>query len=1526
MNNDVFVRKSVNSNVNLIDPNNINNNNDFPNGIPQYQDMFINVELTAKRRGRSVLYTTNSGSMTADVNNTDELVVNFMGVNQNKESNDPNYLNFTTNYYEGSTGNYDTDESFGITNVKIVTNSSYIPQVEIQFTDLRGLSFFNQKNSKYRMLFDFPPPIFELNVKGYYGMELQYKLHLVKYTTEFDSNSANFIINANFVALTYAPLTDVLFRYVVNFGILKSGNIKPSSDTTKPPLNTYDLILKLESLYSTINDKVKGSDTNIKYQNVSDKITSINDIFDMISNYENDNSFETYKPILITKKANPDIDTKPMSICSFSDYINIIEGYATSDKPDNIQDKLYLTFVLSEKKIETPETPDTPYSDLIGTYDTSLMTTQQKLLNKFRDKLLSSVESNTSLNSVGSNSIPDANVFLISKYNIKTNKESEFNNKYLGLDITDYFVSLLKIKTKSEETKSELGLEISDMINNMVVTNLGMLPTINNIFKIILDDVDDFFNQIRQTAIEAEKQNYSGETDKRFNIFGGVNSISKDFNIEDVGGKKINKIYPFPLFVEKKSGKCGAVENRIAPIKLAQENYIPEMDLVIKFIQTFTQQEQIRRLYTMRDGLIDDGSNLWIPLSPYDSKFNPEITPKSPYMFLINEIIGKEGYSSYDEIIETILKRYYVISQNTIRNKFKGGDDVSKAYIHFHARAEAINLAISLTSVKTIDNISNNLVKKYKNNLDGLYGELMKYDIEDKNEIDIGNVFESINISLDKTSKNFKGCEISSEGVIMQNFSDTPTKTIDRFNSDVSRLKKYNFIGLFKWGKSDDYYYKFTNENLIYIKDKYTLNLLTSPPGGLDICDNWDGVDLNTRYINRDVVVSRSLQFSFNYRGSKRKATDIKNNSDMIGKSDLDISQNIIYHWSYGLSYSYFRNIFTGKINKLQALIVVSNFASTLGPFNMGGPSIEIKNKNLNKCVFSVPAIIECPNFLPLYIGAILRIKNDTILYNELLTELSEPIENNLISTDKYNLNWLGQYIKADLHDFDKYLSNNDKEMFMLRFDDFYQNEYERMIELINLLIDTINNDNDGGFDNKISDSKSPYKVNKLINPKLTEGDNKFYNGIILPLIRRVNLVNYSDLTFSPTNIDELPKKYISLNEFNNEHKSNSNLFFSEFIKELDRELPDSRTRIKDEVKDFKKITEDDDIVTQTYYSFKNINDKWLSGTDNTLDGYPFTESGSLSDYFVYVDRAMNEIGDTIINAELLVDLFQDPNVSVFSVLTQILSANGFEFFPLQNFMSHTDGSWEDSFKIDTSKEPKQSSYFVCMYLGGGSSYPSDARNGFHDDGIVDITVEPLSDFSTNGCKENDNTLVTSDKSNFKYSNVFAFAVKFGEQNQSMFSDIKIDSKEYPETNESIRILSRLVGDDSEVQPIPKGQNLYSLYENRSYKATVTSLGNVMIQPTQYFQLENVPLFNGAYVILSVEHTITPNKMMTSFTGTKVLKYPIPRVTSPVAFTKFSDISMMSAGEMTKYIDVFNKYPDWTKFNSMYNHKIIDNT
>jgi hypothetical protein len=63
---------------------------------------------------------------------------------------------------------------------------------------------------------------------------------------------------------------------------------------------------------------------------------------------------------------------------------------------------------------------------------------------------------------------------------------------------------------------------------------------------------------------------------------------------------------------------------------------------------------------------------------------------------------------------------------------------------------------------------------------------------------------------------------------------------------------------------------------------------------------------------------------------------------------------------------------------------------------------------------------------------------------------------------------------------------------------------------------------------------------------------------------------------------------------------------------------------------------------------------------------------------------------------------------------------------------------------------------------------------------------------------------------------------------------------------------------------------LYDFYKNRSYSSTVKTLGNVMIQPTMYFVLRHMPMFNGTYIIRNVKHSISSGSFNTEFNGQRV--------------------------------------------------------
>jgi hypothetical protein len=50
-----------------------------------------------------------------------------------------------------------------------------------------------------------------------------------------------------------------------------------------------------------------------------------------------------------------------------------------------------------------------------------------------------------------------------------------------------------------------------------------------------------------------------------------------------------------------------------------------------------------------------------------------------------------------------------------------------------------------------------------------------------------------------------------------------------------------------------------------------------------------------------------------------------------------------------------------------------------------------------------------------------------------------------------------------------------------------------------------------------------------------------------------------------------------------------------------------------------------------------------------------------------------------------------------------------------------------------------------------------------------------------------------------------------------------------------------------------------------------------------YFQLNNIPLWRGAYMILKVSHNITAGNMVTSFEGVRVSRYAMPMSTGAAA-------------------------------------------
>jgi hypothetical protein len=364
-----------------------------------------------------------------------------------------------------------------------------------------------------------------------------------------------------------------------------------------------------------------------------------------------------------------------------------------------------------------------------------------------------------------------------------------------------------------------------------------------------------------------------------------------------------------------------------------------------------------------------------------------------------------------------------------------------------------------------------------------------------------------------------------------------------------------------------------------------------------------------------------------------------------------------------------------------------------------------------------------------------------------------------------------------------------------------------------------------------------------------------------------------------------------------------ANEFLNQFITEIDSTQGSQELYISTLLEEVKKnikqnletdnttinvVTDDrpevksDDIKLELYNQFKTINDRWVSGTNLT--------DQTLFEKFLFLDRANQDIGDqAIINIWDILQLdspFTDTNSktltqSVSSYLSIILANNYFNFIPLPSYINFfniekkgTDTQAQGNAMFGTFKTVDyidSAPAFLCQYVGKPSSQLNvkTPNNGYNGDS-----------FNYNSPNS---PLVTQECGNKEQSNkVMGFNVDFGIPNQNIFESITLDQSQFQNTSESFKVLQSMADSGGGNATSPASASLFNVYASRSYTARITCVGNVTIQPTQYFQLRYLPMFNGPYLIINVEHEIRPNNIETTFEGVRVPRPSLPAISDLV--------------------------------------------
>jgi len=307
----------------------------------------------------------------------------------------------------------------------------------------------------------------------------------------------------------------------------------------------------------------------------------------------------------------------------------------------------------------------------------------------------------------------------------------------------------------------------------------------------------------------------------------------------------------------------------------------------------------------------------------------------------------------------------------------------------------------------------------------------------------------------------------------------------------------------------------------------------------------------------------------------------------------------------------------------------------------------------------------------------------------------------------------------------------------------------------------------------------------------------------------------------------------------------------------------------------------------QLYYTFKTLNDRWIAGGD--------FQTKTIFEDFLFLDRANRDIGDKIVvDLEDIKYIVTNPSngaSGLLTVINSLIKEAGMYFMALPSYVNFYGiqevGSTNSPINYDIASSafgtyldvdyqdsrPK----FLCYYVGKPSEHLEMNQNvdyRFRGDG------SDLSNPTKNTLSENQQNKTDWGKSN----KVVGFAVDFGTRNQNMFKSVSLDQSQYRNTSESFSVLSGLAQVASGQKAAQQSTSLFNLYRTRSYTCGVSSMGNVMIQPTMYFNLRHVPMFEGAYLITDVTHDINAGGSFdTNFNGTRIPLFALPDVDKLVA-------------------------------------------
>ena len=1428
----------------VVDPNGINKENELN------EDLFIYVDLRALPKTRSLVQT--DGSVTNEI--FESKGISFIA---SKKQNNNNYL--TTDYTNIGGSNSKEVEGFGIKNISIEYGKEFNPLIKIEFLDVRGAGLLNgyetvdengilSNNSIFSSFFSLPYPLFKLTVKGYYGKAVSYCLHLMKWSMELDGDKGDFKIVADFQGYTFAFFNDILMRHLIT---VVNTDVGQEALKKQNVISVSELVSRLGKLTNIAEEFKKNNKTfeELKFINslLLDRIEILSNSIGEVMNVANISSFGTPLPIPQLTNGTDQLFIRDVGLISeekLETLKAIVEDLGTYVKE-------YNDFI-------TTNSSKYPYGNeyKIDDFDISVPTVAN---------IIDESTTNVIIDKVKKDGLSDNNALTTaSAIKSRLNLPDNSTKKFYVIDFHKFRKEISQIKTDLIKKRNDVEKNVNEELNKDIETQLNLKLNISNVFEILLGNVEAYLNVIYDYSLAADNPLIQSQRLKA--IRGGNFSTDIPVTYE-------NRVFPFPSTYDSNTGE----EIWIGDIVGDDNPYFPEIELVRKSLNsTVTSEGNYNKEKNQNDAgvSLSDVGDSWIPLflEDKDKPYNNANT----YSYIGNDIPSEYFVEIKTRLFKGYINYYY--DSDTIINLAK-----TDASFAFYQTNEPIlrNLFNNATDSTFIDNF-----------VSTIFDPLTLASIFTSDSIYIGSSTDTKGTVLENLSLN---SEFAKDSAIIGNIQNqSKRKIIKEINDELEAIKKPLEDILIV--NSDKTVHRQIDKNTYLIKGDIT-DLIWTEEIKTNIKKFYKSETSN------DLLQEKPVTFTIT-----SKINDFSLFDGQINPV-LDFAKSIDPN-------SKFTNI---KRNKIGLDILKTTYGVSMS--NLG---LSSGNSNSNSILDAYYYVYASPAEKAYLFLLTTPIDNITDFYKIFTI-------GGMYKITKMQMAWVaGQFWRA------KYIKDFGEDIFINIFKSFLDSGIDNLdannIQLLGTMLTNLSNDTKKYLPDLSLFSKS--FIDKLV---------RFYDNWVINAYYTTQGLPISDYTNKDKSIETVLYNFLDFYKLNSQYPNSPyfesfkyfyDLLLKEFTEPMDLHVTNvnshtnsfvlttvpenvQRSYATQWISTFKKLVarangnqvktnnlgtgteqfyvSDKDTKLAAYKYFKNLYDKWIGGT---RDGKVFNScSGGLSnnpntkliDRFHFVDTTFNPIGHVaVVDPEVLRTLTTLTDQSLFNFLSKLGEASGFMNFVLPSFINYkTPKEGLEMWKPQTTIEDVNSgAAYFCVYRQHKDSKTLDiGKKSFYVNDGFDFRDSDVGNIPTGFKKRVPLNLdqVPNDKDKY---NLVVFRVGYADQNQNIFKSIKMNQTEHKASMEYVKAFIENFDPKGSTKPMYKKANLYNIFSLRSYQCEVTCLGNLNVHPLNYFQLDNMPFYHGAYQIIKVSHNITPNNAETTFTGQRMPRYLHPIIQAITTFVK----------------------------------------